>query len=72
MVMSVLATGVIWLVWAAETTVLDVGHSIAVEMKEQANVAISLCDLDIGCEVLSVTSTIGSSMLFDSVSLYGA
>jgi hypothetical protein len=49
--------------------VLDVRHSIAVETKEQANVVISLCDLDISCEVLSVTSTIGSSMLFDSVSL---
>ena len=40
--MSVLAARVIWLVALQEATVLDVGGSIAVKTKEQANVIISI------------------------------
>ena len=71
--MSILATGVIWLVRLQRLRCKTSGvRSIAVKMEQQANVSISIYDSDSGCEVLSVTSTIGSSMLLDSVSLCGA
>jgi hypothetical protein len=51
--------------------VLDVGHSIAAETEEQASVQF-LCDSDNNYEVLSVTCTVGLSMLLDSANSCGA